>query len=488
MRRLGNYLNPVVRLGTPHYSFLFALLFSLTICILSELYAYNIARDPMVVGKYIIFINVFAILYFSFRDAFRGGAVASAISVLYYFYIIYTRNYSGQELVSGIETTIVLGVLYFLLAGIIGWLKRKIDTLIVNEANEKKWLQTIIRQLPVGVVIADAKGKILQTNRQLETILGVKIPIGKVAGKDMVISTMQNGKKIKTSGLPLAQVLQPRTELLDQEFVVEKPDKSKVYISVNASPIHNNEGKIIAAASIIKDITGQKELENRKDDFINMASHELKTPVTSIKLYIDILKRQTENSKNKKLSHVAKSLRDQADRLSDLVNNLLDVSRIQTGKLNFQKESFRLDLEIKELIDALHDESEKVKIIFKKPKSVTVIADKYRIYQVLTNLLTNAVKYSPDGRKVWVSLLTTKKKVTVQVKDHGVGIAKNEQKKIFDRLYQVIDATEKTFPGLGMGLYISKEIIKRHKGKIWVESTKGKGSVFSFTLPVVKTE
>ncbi len=148
--------------------------------------------------------------------------------------------------------------------------------------------------------------------------------------------------------------------------------------------------------------------------------------------------------------------------MKELVNDLLDVSRIQTGKLNFSKEKFKLNELIAETIDGLQGTTNNQPLLYKSKQSFEVFADKFRICQVLTNLITNASKYSPENTAIVI------------------------QAKIFERLYQVTDVTEKTFPGLGMGLYISKEIIKRHRGNIWVEGEKGKGSTFYFSLALAK--
>lgn len=138
MLRLMNYLNPMAHIGERRYSLIFPFIVTLLANTLSEVYAYNIARDPMIVGVYIIFVNVALILYFSFRDGVGGGVTASVLSVSYYFYIIYTRHYTGIQLDSGVKTTIVLGILFLILAGIIGWLKQEIDKLVERESDEKR--------------------------------------------------------------------------------------------------------------------------------------------------------------------------------------------------------------------------------------------------------------------------------------------------------------------------------------------------------------
>jgi len=485
MNKFGRFINPIERLGMKKYSIIFPLLVNLAVVALSEFFAYNVVKNPDVVGVYIIFINVALIMYFSFRDGIRGGFIASAVSLLYYFYIIYTRHYGGSQLTSVIQTTLMLGALYFFLASIIGWLKQTIDTLIDSEADERRRLQAIVQQLPVGVLVADKNGKILQANKQVETLLGRKMRESLISGKDTVSNTLEN-KSVNLTQWPINHTLSTGKPVVGKNYTIERDDKKKVYLQISATPIHNKEGKVIAAASIINDITAQREMEDRKDDFVNMASHELKTPITSMKLYIDSLINRIKQTKDEKALKTLTSIKYQTERLQELVSDLLDVSRLQTGKLSFNKEKFQIDELIEETIEGLQGSTTQHAIKFSKKSPVTVFADKFRVYQVLTNLITNAIKYSPDASEINVAVKKDGQKAIVSVKDSGIGIDKDQQRKIFDRLYQVTDSKEKTFPGLGMGLYISKEIIKRHKGTIWTESIKGKGSTFFFSLPSLK--
>lgn len=483
-KRILRYLDPISHLGTVNYSFIFPLLSNVTLSILSEIFAYGIAKNPMIVGSYIIFINVAFIIYFAFRDGLKGGITSVVITICYYFYIIQTRHYTGQQLNAAIETTFVLAALYLGVAGIIGWLKQTIDKLIERESDEKNRLQTIVQQLPVGIIITNERGVIVQTNKQLETILGMKMPLGVVAGKDKVITALQDDKPVQASKSPLATALFTGKAVKDKEFVIERPDGKKAYIIVNASAIHNKSGKVIAAVSIITDITEKKEMELRKDDFVNMASHELKTPITSLKLYVELMHQQLKDFKGEKTTKILHSVSKQVHRLQDLVNDMLDVSRLQTGKLSFNKEKCELNNLIEENISELQGTTNQQPILFKKTQPVSVYADTFRISQVLINLITNASKYSPAGSDIEIKLRKEDNQAIISVKDHGIGIEKDQQKKIFERLYQVSGDKEKTFPGLGMGLYISQEIIKRHKGDIWVESEKGTGSTFYFSLPL----
>lgn len=218
-----------------------------------------------------------------------------------------------------------------------------------------------------------------------------------------------------------------------------------------------------------------------REAFISIASHELKTPITSLKVYTQVLRQQAEKQGDENLSHYLFKMDQQVEKLNKLIKDLLDASRMQLGKLSFRKSYFDLDELVKEVVGAIQLTTNHIIII--KGKIGKVYGDKDRIGQVIINLLINAIKYSPEANKVIVNLMNQDDKAVVNIKDYGVGIDKENQQKIFERFYQVNGASNGINSGLGIGLYISTEIVKRHGGNIWVESAKGKGSTFSFAIP-----
>ena len=484
MKKILHYINPIVHLGERRYTILFPLITNLIVCVLSEVYSYGIAKDPMAVGVYIIFINAALIIYFAFREGVLGGFIATAISIAYYFYIIYTRHYAKTQFITGVDTTVIIALLYLFIAFTIGWLKQEIDKLIEIQADERKHLETIIQQLPIGAIITDSTGKITHINKQVNKMLGFKIPLGFQIGKDTLSKVKVNGQAIIPTQAPSFLALQSGKPVTGQELNYEMKGGKSVYLRISSAPIHNKKKKIIAVATTIYDMTQQKEIEQQKDDFLSMASHELKTPMTSLKMFIDLQRRKLEEKDYKKAAYFNERIHDQANRLKELTNDLLDVSRIQTGKLHFSMEEFDLSEIVHDTVEGLQGTTKRHKLIVKDSAVQPVKGDRYRIYQVLVNLLSNAIKYSPEGKKIIIRVKKVKNDGLVSVQDFGVGIEKAQQKKIFERLYQVSNQNEKTYPGLGLGLFISKEIIDRHKGKLWVESTKGKGSTFYFTLPL----
>jgi PAS domain S-box-containing protein len=225
-----------------------------------------------------------------------------------------------------------------------------------------------------------------------------------------------------------------------------------------------------------------RALNDKKDEFIGLASHELKTPLTSISGYLQILSRIKTDEKSQKF--VEKTL-NQVQKLTSLVNDLLDVSKIEAGMLQLAIEEFDIREVIEDAIELIQHSNDRYKITFETDVDTCYIhGDSRRIEQVLINLLTNAIKYSPGTDRLEITLSNTATEVQVSVKDYGLGIAADKLTQVFSRFYRIEDANP-TISGLGIGLYLSHEIITRHNGKLWAESEIGKGSTFYFSLPLV---
>jgi PAS domain S-box-containing protein len=224
-----------------------------------------------------------------------------------------------------------------------------------------------------------------------------------------------------------------------------------------------------------------KVLNDKKDEFIGLASHELKTPLTSISAYLQILHRLETNETSKRF--VDKTMH-QVKKLITLVNDLLDVSKIEAGKMQLATEEFEIKTVVENAIELIQESNINYQIILEsKVHGLKINGDPHRIEQVLINLLTNAIKYSPKANKVEVFLSYTKDEVTIGVKDYGLGIAPDKLSQIFSRFFR-IEGNDPGISGLGIGLYLTRQIVDRHNGKIWVESEPGKGSTFWVTLPI----
>ena len=246
----------------------------------------------------------------------------------------------------------------------------------------------------------------------------------------------------------------------------------------------DSNGKIQMWVGTSTDIHEIKENEEQKDFFISMASHELKTPITTTKGYIQILMSKYQNNGDAFLNNSLETVNKQIITLTTLITELLDLSKIKAGSLQLMKEQFYITGLINEIVKDLQHTSPDCVIDFTEREDASVFADKGRIGQVIINFLTNAIKYSPSCKEIAISSKVANNMVSVAVKDGGIGINKSDQQKIFERFYRVAGKDEKTFPGFGIGLFIAAEIIQRHEGKIGVASEPGNGSVFYFSLPL----
>lgn len=252
------------------------------------------------------------------------------------------------------------------------------------------------------------------------------------------------------------------------------------------APIFGKDGEVIAIAGTTRDITMIKQLEKQKDYFIATASHELKTPLTSVKAYTQILQMNFESKGDTLSAEMMRKMDTQLNKLTNLINDLLDITKIETGKLQLNKRNFEINELIKETAEEIQRTACHHSIQLDLAPESVISGDRDRISQVLINYLTNAIKYSPGADLVKVRSTLKENTITVGVEDFGLGISDENKKHLFERFYRVEGNDQETYPGLGLGLFISKEIISRHNGKTWVESRIGKGSVFYFSLPVAK--
>jgi signal transduction histidine kinase len=255
---------------------------------------------------------------------------------------------------------------------------------------------------------------------------------------------------------------------------------------LNARTLQQGPDKTSLILLAIEDITERQQLEQQKDDFISIASHELKTPITSVKAYTQILGQRFRKAEDMKSFELVEKMDSQLDKLTDLIGDLLDVTKIQAGRIQFHESYFDFNELVEETVEELQRTTEKHHITNELQPSITVYGDQDRLGQVITNFITNGIKYSPQADKIIVKTVIDKDNVKLSVQDFGVGLSPVDQAKVFERFYRVGGSKQNTYPGLGLGLYISSEIIRRHQGSVWVESKKAKGSTFCFSLPKTK--
>ena len=271
---------------------------------------------------------------------------------------------------------------------------------------------------------------------------------------------------------------------LSMEYRVKRVDGRIVWTYSLGQPQYDQQGNYTGFLGYTIDVTTQKELQRQKDEFIGIASHELKTPVTSIKAYAQLLKEMSADRGNTLETQMLTKMDGQITKLSNLIGDLLDVTKIQAGKLQFNDAYFDFDKLATDVVEELQRTTNRHQIVKNFADIGMVYGDEHRIGQVITNFLTNAIKYSPNADKIIVATSLQDDQVKLSVQDFGIGIPKDNQEKVFEQFYRVSNGKQHLFPGLGLGLYISAEIIRREGGKIGVGSMEGAGSTFYFTLPV----
>ena len=234
---------------------------------------------------------------------------------------------------------------------------------------------------------------------------------------------------------------------------------------------------------LLEEIEFRKEAERKKDEFISIASHELKTPMTSIKGYIQLLERSLDKEDLETTRVRLHKVQNQVEKLNLLVADLLDISKIESGKLKFNKKYYSFDKILDHIVEIMEQANPQVKFIKKGQITTEIFGDEMRIEQVIINFITNAIKYAPDSDEVHITSELRGDEIYFSVRDFGIGMAKEHQQQIFDKFYRVEETSER-FQGLGIGLYICQEIIERHEGKIGVNSEPDEGSEFYFTIPL----
>jgi PAS domain S-box-containing protein len=235
---------------------------------------------------------------------------------------------------------------------------------------------------------------------------------------------------------------------------------------------------------VLHEITEQKQDEIRKNDFIGMVSHELKTPLTSLTAILQVLNAKFKNSEDAFVPGALQKANLQVRRMSAMINGFLNISRLESGKILIEKQTFNIDQLLQEIISEAQMTVTTHHIELLGCGDVEIYADRDKISSVISNLISNAVKYSPKGKLIKVKCGFTDKQITISIQDEGMGIKPADMEKIFDRYFRVETNNTQHISGFGIGLYLSAEIIQRHNGKIWVESESGVGSTFYFSLPI----
>ena len=363
--------------------------------------------------------------------------------------------------------------------------KREIEALAQMMAERSARLDSILGSMTDGLWVFDANGAVVDVNQSALTMFGLgsrKEAIENASFANFMIR-YPDGRPIPPPDLPQARALRGQTVpdylAMGRHLITGKD----VDISIAAAPIESNG--IVGAVLVLRDITALQELDRKKDEFLSVASHELRTPLTTIKGYTQLLSQTVDDLAPEERSTYLTAVLGEIDRMMGLISELLDVSRIETNRLQIHPQPIRWVEFLERRASAFRVQNPARSIVFASTaRDMIVYADPDRMRQVVDNLLSNALKYSPDSSSVEVSVTIEDGFMLTRVDDRGIGIPKDEIPRLFERFHRARNVSSRYYGGLGLGLYIAKAIVEAHRGSIHVESEEGRGSRFTVKLPL----
>lgn len=338
-----------------------------------------------------------------------------------------------------------------------------------------------LENAPLGFIELDNRGFVKSWSKRAEEILGWE-------GKTIFRGQENNFSQVYEEDRQLAK------KVLEQ-LISGEVERNKVqcrHVTGNGkviwcewfnSVLKDEKGKVKTIMSLIQDITEQKHMEKQKDNFFSVASHELKTPVTTIKAYGQLAAELLEKKNDNDTLDIIKRMGAQINRLTGLIGSLLDFTKLRNGQLVYDEVPFDFNELVQETVDDMQKTSHTHAIKNNPAPAAIVFGDRDKLSQVLTNLISNAIKYSPESDHIIINTRTDGNGIELSVRDFGIGISAENLHNVFKQFYRVSGENQSTFPGMGIGLYICSEVITRHGGKIWVDSEIGKGSIFYAWIP-----
>jgi PAS domain S-box-containing protein len=357
-----------------------------------------------------------------------------------------------------------------------------LDISVIKQAEERSAkLAAIVESSDDAIISKTLQGIITSWNQAAERLFGYTEH--EIIGES-ILKLIPEERHIEEPGI-IARI-RDGERISNFETMRVKKDGRIVDVSLTISPVKNPKGEIIGVSKIVRDISEKKQDEQRKNDFIGMVSHELKTPLTSLTALIQTANLKLRNSDDSFLAGAMDKANNQTRKMATMINGFLNISRLESSQIQIDRNDFDLEDLLEQTVNDTELMMSSHRITFERCDPVIINADRDKIGSVISNLLSNAVKYSPKGTHIEIRCEIIGNVAQVSVHDEGLGIREADQPKLFDRFYRVEGDQTRHISGFGIGLYLSAEIIKRHDGRIWVESQPGNGSTFYFTLPLIE--
>lgn len=336
-----------------------------------------------------------------------------------------------------------------------------------------------------GILVVDKTRRVERTNPALDELTGLTSQ--QAAGQACweLLGCKRDGKLACGDVCPFERVFASGDSLTDVSFEIHRSRSEPIWVSGSYAPVRNIDGEFTSGIGSLRDVTKAKEVEQLQNDFVSIVSHELRGPLTAIKGFVQTLILKGEQLPSETRRDFLTTINDQADRLNQLVEDLLNVSRIESRRLHMRISEVDVEALCRKLIDQFRAKWEHRDIqIDADPNLPLVQADEKKLDEILVNLIDNAVKYSPEGGTVKVSMIPHEDSLQVSVEDSGIGIAPDEAARLFEKFHRIASPETRDIGGTGLGLYIVKNLVEAHGGRIFVSSASGVGSTFTFSLPV----
>lgn len=353
--------------------------------------------------------------------------------------------------------------------------------LYATEGMERAWLQAVVDQMPEGVVLMDAEGRVTVENGAVQSLAAEAPYQHDRYGNPMTLDFRHSsGERLSPEELPLEQAMTHRRATHGLELWVRPADGRMVPVLVSAAPVRSAAGELAGATMVVQDISALKELERLREEWASIVAHDLQQPISTMLLRSDLLLRSELGDRQKKdVGH----LRAAAERMSRMVSDLMDASKLEARRMQISRSRLDLGELVCEVVERVPDASARIRVRTPEGRRLFVLGDAQRLEQVLTNLLTNAVKYGARDAEILVEVDETRDEAQVAVVNRGPGISADALTRIFDRYVRSERATAAA-SGSGLGLYIAKGLVEAHGGRIWAESVPGELTTFRFSIPL----
>ena len=372
-------------------------------------------------------------------------------------------------------------------------IKQKVDELVDQvEENfrQRQKFEAVLRGMGEAVFVSDESRRIIMVNEAMEKLSGYKEKelIGYVYSDKLHFVSEKTGKEL--FGIPESIHKKGKAANPEEPGILIRKNGTRVAVDGIGAPYKDSAGRVMGGVGVIRDVTKAREIDKMKSDFVSLASHQLRSPLTGIKWFVELFLEGYEKMKREEMVDYVKKIGGSNQRLIDLVSDLLSVSRIESGKMKDIR-----DVKTYSLKDILRDSVVEIELLLKEKgarvvgveevdEDIKIKGDRTQLVQVFSNLFNNAVKFSPDGSKVFVEVTKNNKWINVTIQDRGVGIPKNQMKRLFEKFFRA-DNVSKHIPGSGLGLYVVKRLLESHGGKVSIESSVGKGTKVYVGLPIM---